>query len=357
MLYHELESIDYVRVISNAKDLWRVNIDALQRQFPTYLNFNSLLKQRSKLKYVESGGYNSWISVNSNIDYNVKIARNCLIRDGSKLGEGVAISNSIIGMNCIVDQNVQLENTILMDDAVIKEGSKLKNCFVGKEGVINKNSKLISSIIDMKTEVAEQSSFNLIWKNEDGEETVDDNKKFLELIATEDAEFVFEKDDVEEDDAEKQVSFEDEVKEMINRGIEDGQSVNDISRELNNLRMGENKSFFEVIEVGTSYILIIIAKKMEGIAASDYLQTLTNQIIHWKDFFKKFISNEDELDVLLGSVEDICNEKPILKIPILLQVLFLQEICTGISIIRWYDNKEGLSDEFSIHCISSVILN
>lgn len=61
------------------------------------MNYNSVAVQKlSTNQFIKSGGYNSYISKDSQIDYEVKIQRNCLIDSNVKISEHCEIQNSVI---------------------------------------------------------------------------------------------------------------------------------------------------------------------------------------------------------------------------------------------------------------------
>lgn len=123
--------------IGTVEKYLRVHSDLMNRMKKNVFGGRSKIDKKIKIFGRLIVGDNSeidgdtMIAGNVCIGKNVKIGRNCylsdcVILDGSKIDDGAKIEESLVGRNCIIEKNVQLQDGCAIGDkTVIKSYSKL----------------------------------------------------------------------------------------------------------------------------------------------------------------------------------------------------------------------------------------
>jgi len=108
------------------------------RDISDFLSFEKKLLQK-QLKYTSSVGYGK--------NVNIQIGKNVYIHHSVKLIEPV-----IIGDNCVIEGDVEIENSIISSDVHVKLGSTIKNSHISKHqhlltDLYLKNKALFTALI------------------------------------------------------------------------------------------------------------------------------------------------------------------------------------------------------------------
>ncbi|RWS03865.1 translation initiation factor eIF-2B subunit gamma-like isoform X1 [Dinothrombium tinctorium] len=83
----------------------------------------------------------------------VQIGNDCLIGNGTKIGERSAIKKSVIGSNCNLGEKVKIANSIIMDNVVIEEGCNIQGSIVCNGVYMNHNAEIKDCVIGAKQKI------------------------------------------------------------------------------------------------------------------------------------------------------------------------------------------------------------
>jgi NDP-sugar pyrophosphorylase family protein len=120
------------------------------------MNYNPIsINKLSKNYFLKSGEFNTQISKFSEIDYQVKVGRNCLIDSGVKISEKCDLQNSIICKDVTIGQKVQIKNSLILSGSTIQNGAKIINSYIASDQLIKADSVLINSNVNSKGEVSQ----------------------------------------------------------------------------------------------------------------------------------------------------------------------------------------------------------
>lgn len=132
---------------------------------------------------------------------------------------------------------------------------------------------------------------------------LEDPSEFKKLIKGENDELRFpgETGQVEKDVV---VDFDYEIEETIKRGLMEGHSCQDITREITSLKLTENKTFTDCINSSMDMILKDISSEIEGKKGSQIVAVIKKKLQFWDEFFQKFCGGlEDETKALMSKIE------------------------------------------------------
>lgn len=126
------------------------------------------------------------------------------------------------------------------------------------------------------------------------------------------------------------LAFDVELRDVIDQGLSDQSTSNNIYREIISMRMTYNKSFEDCVRISTPHILYLVAQKLAGVSKEQYLPTLNKEVVFWQPLLSNYCSSEQETAALFDEIEGVCSqESSVYKIHILLQVLYLKQVLTG----------------------------
>ena len=73
------------------------------RFFDSKMKYNNLMvSKKGGSKFIETGDYNSFCATGSHIDYTVRVGRNCIIKDATKIEENSSLKN------CVIEEDVTI---------------------------------------------------------------------------------------------------------------------------------------------------------------------------------------------------------------------------------------------------------
>ncbi|KAH3742705.1 translation initiation factor eIF-2B subunit gamma [Pelomyxa schiedti] len=107
---------------------------------------------------------NNFISTTADVSLRTQVAADCIVGDGTGIGDRCGIRKTVIGKNCNIADNIRLANTVIMDSVIIKpgcsltdcvicnnveigEGSELRNCYIGVSVRVEPGSKLTNETL------------------------------------------------------------------------------------------------------------------------------------------------------------------------------------------------------------------
>lgn len=70
-----------------------------------------------------------------------------VIRSGSSIGDGTALTGSVLGQDCRVGKDCVLEQAYLMDGVQVADGCVLRHCVVGKDAKIGAGAKVLDGAV------------------------------------------------------------------------------------------------------------------------------------------------------------------------------------------------------------------
>ncbi|KAJ2998907.1 hypothetical protein HDV02_003882 [Globomyces sp. JEL0801] len=82
------------------------------------------------------------VPTTAEINPKTQIGSDCLVGDGSKIGERCSIKRSVLGNHVQIGKNCKITNSIIMDYACIEDGVKLDSCVICKSGKVSTGSEL-----------------------------------------------------------------------------------------------------------------------------------------------------------------------------------------------------------------------
>lgn len=88
------------------------------------------------------------------------IGKDCMIGEGSSIGEHASVKRSIIGRHCTIGDKVKINNSIIMDHVTINEGCIIQGSIICPDAHINKGVDLKDCIIGSSQSVAESASYS-----------------------------------------------------------------------------------------------------------------------------------------------------------------------------------------------------
>ena len=292
---------------------------------------------------------------------------NCIIFEGSEIEDGVEIKNSIIGNNCIIKKGIKIISSVLGKEINLDKDSIQERIFYEDEGEnINNNLTIFNRdlfltnlddneilFLPNKSSIYGFNKENLVneinkekgnnnLENEEINKNIPDSEEFFdeESISSESSEL----DEKDED------NYSDLVTNIVSSGIDNETNIDDMVKELGNLKNSYYTNTFE--ETMKICLSIIITKFLNGEKFSkNHIKTITKLFKDWKPLFKRFVPNKDVELHLISVIEQLCIEIPEISsaFHILIQILNSED-CDVIgddAIISWNGNSESFYTELS----------
>eukprot|EP01105_Mastigella_eilhardi_P006435 TRINITY_DN1800_c0_g2_i2.p1 TRINITY_DN1800_c0_g2~~TRINITY_DN1800_c0_g2_i2.p1 ORF type:complete len:482 (+),score=140.88 TRINITY_DN1800_c0_g2_i2:25-1446(+) len=79
---------------------------------------------------------NNFISSTTDISNKTQVGADCVVGDGSVIGDRCGVKTSVIGKHCKIGDNVKIANSVIMDRVSLGEGCILTDCVVCNDAVI-----------------------------------------------------------------------------------------------------------------------------------------------------------------------------------------------------------------------------
>lgn len=109
----------------------------------SYLDANhEVTKGTSGYLPIEKPGRNNYIHESAIVDGKTQVGPECIVGDGTKVGERVAIKKSIIGKHCTIGNNAKIVNSIVMDHVTIGDNCNIQNSIICNNAHIGNNSQV-----------------------------------------------------------------------------------------------------------------------------------------------------------------------------------------------------------------------
>ena len=298
---------------------------------------------------------------------NVKVGKNCnlnncIIFEGTEIEDGVIIKNSIIGNNCTIKKGIKIISSVLGKEINLDKDSIQERIFHEDEGD-NKNLTIFNRdlfltnlddneilFLPNKSSIYGFNNENLVneinRENENNTKTEEINKKMPDSDEFLDEESISsESSELDEKDEE---NYSELITNILSSGIDNETSIDDMVKELGNLKNSYYTNTFE--ETMKICLSIIISKFLNGEKFSkNHIKKITKLFKDWKPLFNRFVPNKDVELHLISVIEQLCIEIPEIAsaFHILIQILNNDE-CDVIgdeAIISWNENNESFYTE------------
>ncbi|EEB06616.2 translation initiation factor eIF2B gamma subunit [Schizosaccharomyces japonicus yFS275] len=80
--------------------------------------------------------------VDANVSKRAVVGSDCMVNEGTSIGDRSNVKRSVIGRNCTIGNGVVLSNSILMDNIVVGDNVRLESCIVASGVTVGAKSKL-----------------------------------------------------------------------------------------------------------------------------------------------------------------------------------------------------------------------
>jgi len=314
------------------------------------------------------------------IDKNTKLSMTCIITANSVIGSDTEvhdhsiIEDSVIGRKCNIGANVKItgayiwnnvtiednctiSEAIVAENAIIRKGATIPKGVIIDRGVIVKANKLIPMNLHVSLYTYSNKERAYVETNENSEgfergyicelrkwDQLPDYQRIggtpYYLLNTGQKNFI-EEEDVSETEQPVADNFNSELKNTIERSIENNYSKENTRMEILSLRLSENKSpgeclygllpciFDQCFPKDCKDMNIIVGKIKEVIE-------------EWKDLLKEFIHDPVDEDIVTEILEEYCKASSFLQscFHLLLPPLNLNELISDKAVFRWKEKAE-----------------
>ncbi|EDW62397.1 translation initiation factor eIF2B subunit epsilon [Drosophila virilis] len=322
----------------------------------------------------------------------VALQENVVIQAGSHVDVGTTISCSVIGANCRIGKNCQLNNVFLMANVIIHDNCQLRHCVIGSTSVVHENcnisagcvlgakcvlpanTKLANTLVTsspstQRTEEQEQVELEAIGPSayivndlttgdpddSDAEDTLLPQTttlcipKMCELqqLANVDSDCSSSSEDEDEDESRAATPLPDdtniflsEVIDSLSRGFREKSNPDFLILEINSSRYAYNMSLKEV-----NFNVVKAVFGMESIIEppnNNVLAAINAAFKQLGPVVSNYIKSEDAMLDCLKALEDICEENELVreKISQVVHYLYDKDFVSEDAIHKWYSQLD-----------------
>jgi translation initiation factor eIF-2B subunit epsilon len=322
---------------------------------------------------------------------NVKVERNCLLKndvvlqEGCDIGENSVLANCVLGKNCKIGKNCSLKNAYIFDNVNVGSDCTIENAIIGSNVVIHtkssittgtvisndciieKNSNLSSLRIqssipesdDFSTQEFEKigdRAYRLKEECEQSEKSIDDDEEshydmrqpYMKLNPynpTYESSAYSSKNESDDEDNDDVMPQEDasiflsEVIESLKRGFEEKSNPDFLILEINSSRYAYNMQLNEVnfYVVKAAFALPVVRQRDDPLDGFlEVYKYLGEKVI------KNYIKGDGAMVDCLNAVIECCGEfdklKP--KLVRILHYLYNEDVLSEDVIISWHQDLE-----------------
>ncbi|XP_022319260.2 translation initiation factor eIF2B subunit gamma-like [Crassostrea virginica] len=76
-----------------------------------------------------------------------QVGADCVVAEGTQIGEKVSIKRSVIGRQCKIGDHVQIVNCTLLDNVIVEDGCDIKGSIISKNSIIHQKCELINCLV------------------------------------------------------------------------------------------------------------------------------------------------------------------------------------------------------------------
>jgi len=243
-------------------------------------NINSHENIVSKEKSVNIDTRDEILKVGVRANQSTKIGCYC-IGEESHLGAGSLIENSIIGSKSHIAENTEVYESIIHNKVVIESGCDIRKCIIAEGVKIEKGTK-----IDNKLVISHNDAY--IMHDIKIDELIDSS-----IVDSEESDLLS-----EETDEEQKLSFEDEIRAIVLREINEDHGIDSIKIEINSVRFSENKTLADCLVAIIPPLIDSVLRK-ENLVTQSAIIELDTLFGKYADFLKTFIITSNDQALLI----------------------------------------------------------
>lgn len=76
-----------------------------------------------------------------------QVGADCVVAEGTEIGEKVSIKRSVIGRNCKIGDHVQIVNSTLLDNVIVEDGCDIKGSIISRKSVIHQKCEITNCLV------------------------------------------------------------------------------------------------------------------------------------------------------------------------------------------------------------------
>jgi len=348
---HVLDS-EYAARITDLRTYDAVSKDIVRRWAYPIVPENNLFLDTS-YQFFRGGIYKE---ADVQVDRACRIGKDTVIGRGSCFGPGSSVKGSVLGRNVVIGSNVEVENSYIWDGAVLEDGCTVSNALVCANATVGKNSQIQAGavvsygcaigegfVLGRCKKVTTQTNDDLsdddddefeslepqeqsegpkvltadssdsgdvgkggigrLWEPEEPEEDmvrcIGAAKPKVQYDSS-DTESSDESDESEEAEEPDERKFQNEAVATVERGYQDGISVDNMKLEINSLKFAYNSSFGDCANAVLRAILSIGVSKDPKNGFSKMLKEAVTA-----ELFSNFRTSSEKLDGKMKTQVDL----------------------------------------------------
>ncbi|ODN02249.1 Translation initiation factor eIF-2B subunit epsilon [Orchesella cincta] len=313
--------------------------------FDTYLGISNDIMERWTYPLVPdmpfgSNPDDSIYSMNFNFVYkvtdvecarNAMIGPNVIIGSKSKLNEGVQISKSSIGNNCVIGKNVFIEHCQIGNNVKIGDGSKIVRSILLDGSIIKAASSVGPMVIIAEGQTCKIAIEDTFEKSDDEEES-DDEDDFKS-----EGSFAPEPDNQESDTK----RFCAEVLESILRAFTDNVDLDNLAVEIHGSRTANFMYFDDVpnaVVKGIVGVPLKLYPDFEQMPPKTQWDKTSEVMVRFKKLMPQYVKTDKAQKIVLQALEEHALDNAYFR-PLLMKVLHYYydiDILSQEMILNWY---------------------
>ncbi|XP_062571421.1 translation initiation factor eIF-2B subunit gamma-like [Saccostrea cucullata] len=89
-----------------------------------------------------------------------QVGSDCLVAEGTQIGEKVSIKRSVIGRHCKIGDRVRIANSTILDNVVIEEGCNIQGSIISRRGVIRDKCEISNCLVGPGQQLNTMGKYN-----------------------------------------------------------------------------------------------------------------------------------------------------------------------------------------------------
>jgi len=303
---------------------------------------------------------------------------NCVLLDRVKIGEGVTLSNCVVGEGAIVPNKCKVQERVILGTGVTLRDGVIVPCDTRLVSV-----KCDDGFSDDEENGEEESEFGpkaFVFKDDDEEEGDESEDEFEEKEASYWGDVYVEDDDEDSDDdseddgfmGPEDIDFDDddhqddenehhdvknfrrEVIDSVTRAAEEDINTDNLVLEINGSKHAWNTTLSEVNEC-VIYAVLTLNSETAITSSSTLLAKVKSNIESFKDLLKKYSKSKSGQKYFLEGIEEVLarHSEYLDIVAKILHFLYDEDILEDSVILTWMENdgKDGeLMEKVKVKC-------
>jgi len=301
-----------------------------------------------------------------------EVGKDTVVGSGSGLGSGTRVSNTVVGKNCTLGNNVVIEYSYLLDGVRVGDGSVIRFSVIGENCTIGENCNISDSCI-LGGGVTIEPDAELQQKRVISYDSTNKSKKLSAKAYAYDADNDSDSDDERDnvrgltfrkrswsinsgsssdnDDAtsiatsvpDDTCMFYSEVVDSLVRGFEDHVHCDNLILEINSSRYAYNINYREAnFQVIRAMLTLNSKDELEALNQVRYYTQLQSKLDYFLPLLKNYIKTTDSCEDCLSAIEDIAKGEELLNTVIVKVIhhLYNMNVLSEESILKWHEKEE-----------------